>query len=52
MKNIDLISSLQQESQTTPEPKVIFLIFLIIFIYRKKKKNGIGQIMMTMKRKN
>jgi len=49
MKNIDLISSLQQESQTTPEPKVIFLI---IFIYRKKKKNGIGQIMMTMKRKN
>jgi hypothetical protein len=52
MKNIDLISSLQQESQTTPEPKVIFLIFLIIFIYRKKKKNGIGQIMTMMKRKN
>ena len=51
MKNLDLISSLQQESQTTPEPKVNNIYFLINFI-RKKKKNGIGQIMMMMKKKN
>jgi len=51
MKNLDLISSLQQESQSVPEIKVILIIFNI-FIYRKKKKNGIGLIMTMMKRKN
>ena len=40
MKNKDLISSLQQDVQTTPEPKVINLILKIIynftFIERKR----------------
>ena len=40
MKNKDLISSLQQDAQTTPEPKVINIILKIIhflsFIERKR----------------
>ena len=40
MKNKDLISSLQQDAQTTPEPKVINIILkiihIIIFIERKR----------------
>ena len=37
MKNLDLISSIQQESQTTPEPKVnsYFKFNIFIFIERK-----------------
>lgn len=40
MKNKDLISSLQQDTQTTPEPKVINITLKInhnfIFIERKR----------------
>ena len=40
MKNKDLISSLQQDAQTTPEPKVINIILKIIhiFIFIERKR--------------
>ena len=42
MKNKDLISSLQQDVQTTSEPKVINLILKIIynFIFIERKRGN------------
>ena len=54
MKNKDLISSLQQDAQTTPEPKVINIILKIIhffILYRKKERKLIGQTLMMKKKR-
>lgn len=39
MKNKDLISSLQQESNTTPEPKVIIIYIINNLIFIERKRN-------------
>ena len=43
MKNKDLISSLQQDAQATPEPKVIFYYYkLFMILYLQKEREEIN----------